>query len=98
MRLKLMKNELKCRSKRMCIHVGFYVIIVYSIVSSEVVNFTTSDKSFPLYQSLHTRGPLGQQSEWILACMIWYCPADSYQEIFGSFPTDVVDILLGIPV
>ncbi len=30
--------------------------IVYSIVSSEVVNFTTSDESFPSYQSLHTRG------------------------------------------
>jgi hypothetical protein len=30
--------------------------------------------------------------------MIWYCPTDSYQKIFGSFPADVVDILLGIPV
>jgi hypothetical protein len=30
--------------------------------------------------------------------MIWYCPTDSYQNIFGSFPADVVDILLGIPV
>ncbi len=44
------------------------------------------------------RGPLGQQSEWILARIIWYCPTDSYQKIFGSFPADVVDILLGIPV
>ena len=72
--------------------------IVYSIVSSEVVNFATSDKSFPLYQSLRTRGPLGQWLEWILAHMIWYCPTDSYQKIFGYFPADVVDILLGIPV
>ncbi len=40
---------------------------------------------------------MGQQSEWILARMIWYCPTDSYQKIFGSFPA-VVDILLGIPV
>jgi hypothetical protein len=30
--------------------------------------------------------------------MIWYCPTDSYQKIFGSFPADVVDIPLGIPV
>jgi hypothetical protein len=30
--------------------------------------------------------------------MIWYCPTDSYQKIFGFFPADVVDILLGIPV
>jgi hypothetical protein len=44
------------------------------------------------------RGPLGQQSEWILARMIWYCPTDSYQKIFGSFSADLVDILLGIPV
>ncbi len=71
---------------------------VHLIVSSEVVNFVTSDESFPSYQSLRTRGPLGQQSEWILARMIWYCPTDSYQKIFGSFPADVVDILLGIPV
>jgi hypothetical protein len=41
---------------------------------------------------------LGQQLEWILARMIWYCPTDSYQKIFGSFPADVVDILFGIPV
>ena len=26
MRLKGMKNELECRSERMCIHIGFYVI------------------------------------------------------------------------
>jgi hypothetical protein len=30
--------------------------------------------------------------------MIWYCPKDFYQKIFGSFPADVVDFLLGIPV
>jgi hypothetical protein len=51
-----MKNELECRSERMCIHVGFLRDIVHLIVSSEVVNFTTSDKSFPSYQSLRTRG------------------------------------------
>ena len=72
--------------------------IVHAIVSSEVVFLATSVGSFPLYQSLRTRGPLGQQSEWILARIIWYCPTDSYQKIFGSFPADVVDILLGIPV
>ncbi len=93
-----MKNELECRSERMCIYVGFLRDIVHSIVSSGVVNFTTSDKSFPSYQSLRTRGPLGQQLEWSLSHMIWYCPTDSYQKIFGSFPADVVDILLGIPV
>jgi hypothetical protein len=71
---------------------------VHSIVSSKVVNFATSDKSFPSYQILRMRGPLGQQSEWILARLIWYCPTDSYQKIFGSFPADLVDILLGIPV
>jgi hypothetical protein len=63
-----------------------------------VVFLATSDGSFPSYQSLRTRGPLGQQSEWILARVIWYCPTDSYQKIFGSFPADVVDILLRNPV
>ncbi len=38
-----MKNELECRSERMCIHCD----IVHSIASSEVVNFATSDGSFP---------------------------------------------------
>ncbi len=33
--------------------------IVHLIVASEVVNFATSDKSFPLYQSLRTRGAVG---------------------------------------
>ena len=32
---------------------------VHLIVSSEVVNFATSDKSFPLYQSLCTMGAVG---------------------------------------
>ena len=71
MRLNWMKNELECRSERMCIHVGFYVI-VRLIVQSEVVSFSTSDGFFPAYESLHTRGPLGQQLEWILAHVIWY--------------------------
>ncbi len=72
--------------------------IVHGIVLSEVVGFTTSDGSFPSYQSLHTRGLLGQPSVWILTRTICYWPTDSHQKIFGSFPADVVDILLGIPV
>jgi hypothetical protein len=40
-----MKNEIECRSERMCIHVGFYVI-VHLIVRSEVASFSTSDGSF----------------------------------------------------
>jgi hypothetical protein len=43
-----------------------YRDLVWSVVQNEVVSFSTSDGSFPLYQSLCTRGPLGQQSEWIL--------------------------------
>jgi hypothetical protein len=44
----MIENELECRSERMCIHVGFYVI-VHAIVQNEVVTFATSDGSFPLY-------------------------------------------------
>ena len=29
-------NELRCRSERMCIHVGFYVIVVHKIARKEV--------------------------------------------------------------
>jgi hypothetical protein len=71
---------------------------VHLIMWSEVVFLATSVGSFPSYQILRTRGRMGQQSKWILARVIWYCPTDSYQKIFGSFLTDVVDILLRIPV
>ena len=72
--------------------------IVHAIVSSEVVFLATSVGSFPSYQSLRTRGLLGRPSVRVPTRTIRYYPTDSYQKIFGSFPADVVDILLGIPV
>jgi hypothetical protein len=33
-------NELRCQSERMCIHVGFYVIIVHAIARKEVSTLT----------------------------------------------------------
>ena len=72
--------------------------IIHSIVQNEVVSFSTSDGSFPSYWSLHSRGLLGHQLEWILAHMIRYLSTDSHQKIFESFPADMLAILRRIPV
>ena len=67
--------------------------MVHSIMWTKVVSFAASDGSFSLYLSLHTKGSLGQQLEWILARTIRYSSTDSFQKIFGSFSANGLAIL-----
>ncbi len=69
--------------------------LVHSVVQKEVSTLTPQMDLSPRTRVYVQRGPLGQQSEWILTRGIGYCSMDSYRIIFGSFPADVVDILLG---
>ena len=93
-----MKNELECRSKRMCSHVGFYVI---QYIQSCEMRLGTSPHLrwiFPLVLESTCKGAVGS------AIGVDSGPYDlvlSYRfisKICGSLSADVVDILLGIPI
>ncbi len=65
MRLKWMKNELECRSERMCIHMGFYVI---QYIWSREVRWWASPPHIDLSPCtrVYIRGGCWVRSEWIL--------------------------------